>query len=61
VSNVQKSKEYFLLLNFIEDIKPFKKEGLVLVFLAKRVHLIPFRTQQLSSSAPMILGVILGK
>ena len=28
-----------------------------LVAIAKRIHLFPFRTQKLSSSAPMVLGV----
>lgn len=39
----------------------FVLEGFTLVSVAKRVHLIPFRTQQLSSSAPMILGDSPGK
>ena len=40
----------------VNIILVLEKQKMNLVIIEKRIHLFPFRTQKLSSLAPMVLG-----
>ena len=47
--------KHFIVSSHVEAIPINEKKNYVLVVMAKWSHLLPFRTEKLSTSAPMVL------
>src|SRR5699024_12576076 len=58
VFKVQMKKDLHFLQKMHIIVLVFPKFMQCLVAIAKRSHLFPYRTQQLSSSAPMVVGAL---